>query len=227
MLTVLNNTEIPEKFSLSSPSKISLIKDRAFSLPAGPDFTCPGATESCVGCYAQKGRHIFGPVQALFARNFALMRSYEQEGNVAGCAADLLAAIPANAPLFRIHESGDFHSQFAIDVWTKVVAARPQTAFWAYTRSFKLNFHKLIDLPNMTLWASTDPYNCDAAQTFVGKHPGVKFAIGPLEDEAAQPEHSFICPVTSGKLVVDGACEKCQLCVHSDRTTKNVVFLKH
>lgn len=229
MLTILDNMDGSdvESFSLSSPSKISLKGNRAFSLPAGPDFTCPGATKACDGCYAQKGRHVFNNVQSAFARNFAFMQSFEASNDVKGCAEALLRAIHEKAPIFRIHESGDFHSAFAIKVWTEVAKARPQTQFWTYTRSFKLDFRKFIAVPNVTLWASTDSYNEDQAVAFVAKHVGVKHAYGPLAKPEDLPAQSFICPVTSGKLAVEGACEKCMLCVDKRRTAKHVAFLKH
>jgi hypothetical protein len=229
ILTVLNNTDGDnvERFTLASPSKISLQDDRAFSLPAGPDFTCPGATKACDGCYAQKGRHVFNNVQAAFARNFAFLRKFEEANDVKGCAIALLEAISPKATIFRIHESGDFHSAFAIKVWTEVAKARPQTSFWAYTRSFKLDFRKLIALPNVTLWASTDSYNKEKAIAFVAKHPGVKHAYGPLATVEELPKDSFICPVTSKKLAVEGACQHCMLCVDKNRTHKHVAFLKH
>lgn len=229
MLTVLNNTDSDEVecFTPSSPSKISSQKDRAFSLPAGPDFSCPGATEACNGCYAQKGRHVFKNVQSAFARNFSFLQKFEAAEDVDGCANALLEMISPKATIFRIHESGDFHSAFAVKVWTKVAKARPQTSFWAYTRSFKLDFRKFIALPNATLWASTDSFNALQAVKFVAKHPGVKHAYGPLSKPEDLPKDSFICPVTSGKLAVDGACEKCMLCVQKTRTPKHVAFLKH
>lgn len=229
MLAVLNNTDGADlhSFTLSSPSKISKDKNRAFSLPAGPDFSCPGATEACKGCYAQKGRHVFRPVQAAFARNFALFQIFEAQNDVKGCAEALLREIHDGAKVFRIHESGDFASAFAVKVWTEVVKARPATKFWAYTRSFKLNFSKLIAQPNMTLWASTDEFNKDKAVAFVAKHPGVRHAYGPFAHDTPIPDNSVICPVTNGKLDVTGACEKCEMCVVRNRISKNIVFLAH
>jgi hypothetical protein len=216
-----------EKFTLSSPSKISVRGDRAFALPAGPDFSCPGATKACDGCYAQKGRHVFSNVQNAFARNFALMQSFEAKKDVKGCAAALLDVISPKAEIFRINESGDFSSAFVVKVWTEVAKARPNTKFWAYTRSFKLDFRKFIALPNVMLWASTDSYNQEQAIKFVAKHVGVRHAYGPLAKAEDLPKGAFICPVTSSRLEVNGACQSCMLCVDKKRTHKHVAFLKH
>lgn len=212
-------------FSLSAPTKIAGNKRLAFSLPAGPDFTCPGATEACRDCYAQKGRHNFSNVQKAFIRNWATMSFFARNNDIDGAVDFLLDLIPTNAPIFRIHESGDFENQFAIDVWNKVVESRPNTKFWFYTRSFNLDFTNLIGQPNVTAWASTDDFNSKQAEGFAIKYK-IKQAFGPVKNNT-KIENSFICPVTSGKLKVDSACEKCKLCVEKDKTNKNVVFLIH
>lgn len=213
-------------FKCSTPSKIAGTKPFAFSLPAGPDFTCPGATEACRNCYAQKGRHVFPNVQKALIKNWHTLSFYARNNDINGAASALLDSISSSAPLFRIHESGDFNSQFAIEVWTEVAKQRPETKFWFYTRSFKLNFQKLIELPNVTGWASTDPFNATEAKVFADKHK-MKQAFGPWKHEAALPTNSFVCPATNGKLKLEAACSNCQLCVVKDRTKKNVVFLGH
>ena len=227
ILKVINNTEEPESFTLSKPAKISKKDKSAFSLPAGPGLSCPGATEACVDCYAQKGRHVFKYVQSAFARNWKLMQWFEKKQDVEGAAEALSKAIPKERYIFRIHESGDFHSQFAIDVWTQVARLRRDIRFWAYTRSFHLDYSKLVRQPNMRLWASTDNYNVKLANKFVKryKNSNVSHAYGPWKHDN-MPENSFICPATSGSLNTEGACEKCMLCV-TKRTNKNVVFLAH
>lgn len=229
MLAIVEGESLQaETFSMSSPSKISKSANRAFSLPAGKMFSCPGETKACEGCYATKGRHIFGNVQRKFARNWEVLKQYEKSYDVIGCALELCKYIPKEG-LFRVHESGDFHSQFAVDVWSLVVANNPHVDFYAYTRSFHLNFMPLLDLDNFVLWASTDNYNHARAVNFVQgyKHYGVKHAFGPWDKESQLPDNSFVCPVTSGKLEVHGACSRCKLCVLPQRTKRNVVFYAH
>lgn len=212
-------------FVLSSPSKIAGHEKAAFSMPAGPDFTCPGATPACQGCYAQKGRHIFSTVQKAFAKNWVTMLAYEAADDAAGAAKELLDMIKPNLAVFRIHESGDFYNQFTIDVWRRVAEARPSTAFWFYTRSFHLDFATILALKNVTGWASTDSHNRAAAAEFVAKHPAIRHAYGPLE-ENERPANTVICPVTSGRLDVEAACKKCRLCT-DHRMSKNIGFIKH
>lgn len=227
ILQVLNNSsDLTLGFSLSAPSKIAGSKRLAFSLPAGPDYTCPGATESCKGCYAQKGRHIFPNVQKAFVRNWLTLVEFSKTSNVSGAVDALLDLIKPTSPIFRIHESGDFQNQFAIEVWTEVAKRRPTTKFWFYTRSFHLDFSKLLALPNVNGWASTDQHNQTAANNFAHKF-NVKQAMGPWDHKTPRPDNAFFCPVTSGKLEVESACQKCKLCIDKNVTTKNVVFLEH
>ena len=210
-------------FKIGSPSKIG--HKRAFSLPAGS--TCPGKTEACAGCYAQKGNHLFPEPQNAFAQNYVTLSFFERTDDVMGASEALVDTIrKEGAPgEFRVHESGDFHSQFAVDVWADVARSLPRTKFWAYTRSFHLDFTTLVAQKNMQLWASTDPYNTVAATDFSRKF-GILQAFGPYSHGAALPEKSFVCPVTSGKLSGKAACLRCRLCFEGG-VTRNVVFLAH
>ena len=213
-------------FRPSALQKIAGSKSLAFSLPAGPDFTCPGATEACKDCYAQKGRHIFSNVQTSQMRNWVTMSFFESSNDVQGAAEFLIDMIPNGAPIFRIHESGDFHSQFAVDVWDEVARQLPKTKFWFYTRSFHLDFTYLLKHSNVSGWASTDTYNTIQATNFARRF-NIKQAFGPWDLNTPTPTNSFVCPVTNGKLGLQAACEKCKLCVVKDRTSKNVVFIGH
>lgn len=232
LLKVVKEIEPQNSFAASSVSKISLTSNNSFSIPAGPKFACPGATEACVDCYAMKNRHHFPAVQKKFAKNWLLLRKLERnrsKKSTEKAITLLLDMIPAKAEIFRIHESGDFHSQWAVDVWAEVVRRRPDVSFWAYTRSFNLTFTNLTRHPNFTLWASTDEFNESEAKKFVRRFrkSGVKHAYGPWDHDKELPDNSFACPVTTDKLAVEGACDKCQLCVVKRRVNKHVVFLAH
>jgi len=232
---LLKIMDTPDNFTASSPSKISSRDNSAFSLPAGPHRkwggrgTCPGATKACEGCYAMKGRHYFQSVQKSFVRNRLLLQKLQKHKSFNKAIQLLSEMIPKNTKIFRIHESGDFYSQWYIQVWAKVVRSRPDVMFWAYTRSFHLDFSKLTRQPNFALWASTDTYNQKEAKNFVRRYENskVKHAYGPWKHDVPIPENSFICPVTSKRMDVDGACEKCMLCVDKNRVHKHVVFMAH
>jgi hypothetical protein len=229
MTETVKETKIPKVFKLSGPTKIS-IKDRsAFSVPAGPKFACPGATKACDGCYAQKKRHLWSPVQKAFAENWKLLRKFERYNQTEQAVQAILQQIRKDAKVFRLYESGDFHSQWVVDVWANVVKSKKDVMFWAYTRSFHLNFAPLTKNKNFALWASTDEFNLQKAKQFVRRFrkSGVKHAYGPWEHDAELPPNSFVCPVTTGQMEVFGACEKCSLCIVKKRVKKNVVFLRH
>lgn len=225
LLQILDQ-DVKPKLSLSAPAKIAGSRKWAFSLPAGPDFTCPGATEACRNCYAQKGRHVFPNVQKSLIGNYKIFEAYKANADVDGLSNILLQHITDKIPIFRIHESGDFSDSFSIQVWKKVAEARPETKFWFYTRSFSLDFSELLSLPNVNGWASTDEYNEKAAQEFAIKFK-IKQAFGPWDEKKSLPNNSFVCPATSGKLALEEACKKCQLCVVKNRTNKSVVFNAH
>jgi hypothetical protein len=226
LLQILDQDNVLPKLSLSAPAKIAGSRKWAFSLPAGPDFTCPGATDACKSCYAQKGRHVFPNVQKSLIGNYKSFEIYRSNADVDGLSNSLLKLLSPSVPIFRIHESGDFSDQFAIQTWKKVAEARPETKFWFYTRSFSLDFTELLALPNVNGWASTDEYNSKEATAFAIKH-GIKQAFGPWKKDNTLPQNSFVCPATSGKLGLEAACNKCQLCIVKNRTPKNVVFNAH
>jgi hypothetical protein len=137
--------------------------------------------------------------------------------------------IPESIPLFRIHESGDFFDQRYLDAWIDVVKSRPNTYFFTYTRNFPLNYSKILKNKNFTLWASTDDYNIKEAKQFIKKYKKarVRHAFGPWNRVRQIPANSFICPATNHKLAMEGACERCKLCVVGTKTHKHVVFLEH
>lgn len=229
VLKIVKNIEKPTGFIGSSPGKISKKKNNAFSMLAGSKFGCPGETKACESCYARRGRHHCGQVQKALSNNWMFMKKLERNNSVSKTCKEILKIIPANAKIFRIHESSDFHSQWVIGVWEEVIKARPNVNFWAYTRSFHLNFTQMTKFPNFMLWASTDQYNLREAKQFVRRFrkSGTKHAYGPWGKGTIIPKNSFICPATNGNMEVSGACEKCILCVVKKRTAKNVVFLKH
>lgn len=193
-------------------------------------------------CYAQQGRHYYPNVAEKLARNWRRFRWMEEHQTPTQAAREIVRdVISPILPLFRIHESGDFHSQWAVDVWTQVIAMKPMTAFWSYTRSFQLDFSRLVALPNVRLYASTDSQNLGAARAFVAKHDGrVAHAFGPYVPGARLPARSYECPPTADKHLVklgknrkefglSGACIRCKACIPftSNEKPRHIVFYSH
>lgn len=196
------------RLQLSTTTKLTgTDKDRgktknAFSLPAGPKFSCPGATDVCEGCYARMGRFIATQQREFYARNWVrwiYLEKIVQDETVA--ANELLTAIRkscspyGSVPTFRLWESGDFHSQWSVNVWVRVIRALPDVQFWGYTRNFALNYDLMAKMPNLLMWASTDRVNYQKAVAFVQKYPNIRHAYwwDPL---VPAPSGTLVCPAT-------------------------------
>jgi hypothetical protein len=218
------------KLKSSSISKISSIGNNAFSLLAGPNFSCGNnVTDACKNCYAMKNRHHFPNVQKVLASNWVAMKKFNRYNAHRQAVNSILQIIPKNAKIFRIHESGEMFSQWYLNIWTKVIRSRRDVKFWAYTRNFHLNYQYILRQPNFNLLASTDKYNIKEAEKFIKRYisGSIKKAYGPVENEHEVDKDTFVCPATNGRLNGDGACERCMLCVVKNRTNKNVAFIKH
>jgi hypothetical protein len=102
----------------------------SFDLPA--EITCPGMTAECGNkCYAAMLMRIYPAVDAKYTRNLELTNSAE-------FVAYMITTIPY-ACEFRIHVSGDFKDEAYIRDWIKIVAARRDVTFYAYTRSWRFD----------------------------------------------------------------------------------------
>ena len=72
-------------------------------------------------------------------------------------ASQLLAAIPRNAGVIRIHVGGDFNTSNYFQAWLEVAKRRPDLLVYAYTKSlpFVVKHQRIVDsLPNFVLTAS-------------------------------------------------------------------------
>jgi hypothetical protein len=118
-----------------------------FSLPAG--YTCPGARD-CLArvarnggltdgkqalfrCFAASAEAMYPSVRKSRWNNFDLLRgkSYEEMVEL------ILASLPAESKLVRVHVSGDFFNQDYFRAWMRVAAIRSDCVFYAYTKSVK------------------------------------------------------------------------------------------
>lgn len=210
----------------------------AWGVSAGHLFSCIGATGICeAGCYARNAFHLYTTVQKSMARNWLWILQWEKEGEIHTPAKELVQLIQTRS--MRLYESGDFHSNYAVLLWAEVVRLLPDVKFWAYTRSFQLDFVPLLVHSNMMLWASADQQNKRRARKFCKKYSdyGVKLAWGPWSRDDRRrhnigtgseiPQNSFVCPTTNGRMDTEAACIKCQLCIHRGRAPRSVVFFKH
>lgn len=138
-----------------------------FSLPAG--YTCPGA-HLCMArahpdtgkisdgkfaqfrCFSASNEATYSNVRESRWRNLRLLNAAR---TVDGMADLIHASLPKKAFAVRIHVSGDFFSQDYFDAWLNVALRRPETKFYAYTKSLQYWVERKNDLPaNLRLVAS-------------------------------------------------------------------------
>jgi len=126
-----------------------------FSLPSF--VTCPGASSWCrQHCYAWRFERLRPNCHRAYLRNLAL--SLEPERFVS----HVLDSLPEDAALVRVHVGGDYYSPEYCQAWYRICEARPETQFWAYTRSYAVAtlrpaLEQLRALPNLAMFASVDP----------------------------------------------------------------------
>lgn len=197
----------------------------AFSLPAGKDMSCPGATEVCETiCYAGELERIFKGFRDNVMHNWNVLKdmsgkdmeyvlSQSLSQFVADC--DKWQA-PAN---FRIHADGDFFNAEYIMAWIHVMELFPNVQFWVYTRNVMaaVRIHKR-GLDNCSLYFSGDSANVNIAQML---HSTYGINIAMLGDTFAEakalfpkavrcPENNKAIPLISSK---GSACQVCGLCI--------------
>jgi hypothetical protein len=148
-----------------------------FNLPAG--HSCPFALECKVMVDRVTGKFVRTGTRfrcyAACAERFPIVRESRWE-NFEDIKAGKEIVVPEKATHVRIHGSGDFFSQEYFDKWIDVCSKRPQTKFWAFTKSVQFWVNRLGSIPdNLTLQASRggkqdhliDEYGLKCAKVFM------------------------------------------------------------
>ena len=201
-----------------------------FGLPAGKEYSCPGATSVCESvCYAGKLEKLFKGVKINLMHNWELLKDEDTQGMYT-LLSEMIAefkkdCVKKDAPmLFRIHWDGDFFNDDYTHAWRMVIEEQPDIQFWVYTR-VKSAALILKDIANLSLYYSTDSEN-KAIGVELKKDHGVRlaylaknFAIGQSEMKelfnkpgAKCPENLKAIPLISQS---GSACVSCSLCVYS------------
>ena len=199
-----------------------------FGLPAGKEYSCPNQTPTCASvCYAGKLEKVYKGVKAVLLHNWNLLK--EADGPTMVSLLDEMIVDfkkdcdKRNAPkLFRIHWDGDFFNDTYAYAWKTVIVNHPDVKFWVYTRVSSA-VAILTDIPNLSLYFSTDDENRDIAQSLRGLHGtrlaylGKTFAVTETVMKeltgkvgAKCPENNKSIPLISNK---GSACVSCSLCV--------------
>jgi len=199
-----------------------------FGLPAGKAFSCPGATSICEKvCYAGKLEKIYKGVRDVLLHNWNLLKDADIETMsllIDEMIVDFVADCEKKkAPkLFRIHWDGDFFNDTYAYAWKSVINNHPDVKFWVYTR-VPSAIAILTDIPNLSLYFSTDDENKDIAKE-LRKQSGVRLAYlgttfavteNVMKDLTGKvgakcPENNKQIPLISTN---GSACVSCGLCV--------------
>jgi hypothetical protein len=205
----------------------SLIKN-AFSLPAGRNYSCPGATSVCDGvCYAGKLERQYPAFLAVAMHNWEVLNDPNQD-----MALNLMVMIESfrvecekreAKKLFRWHADGDI---FSAD-YAKAIALCAQVFtdvhFWIYTRSFEYVQH-IVGYDNLSVYLSVDSENEAAALETKKEFPNVRLAY--LSDSYEKGKEWMMentdkpgakCPENAKQIPLitknGGACVTCGLCI--------------
>lgn len=194
-----------------------------FGLPSGKQYSCPGATSICEKiCYAGRIEKVYSSVREVLLHNWNLLKDADLE-TMANLLDDMIASFRLEAkgediePIFRIHWDGDFFSDDYAKAWRAVILLNPDIKFWVYTR-VPSAARILRDIPNLSLYFSTDNENWESAPE------GVKVAY--LADTFSQAKQAMLaitgkpgasCPEQLKRIPLisekGGACAVCRLCV--------------
>lgn len=136
---------------------------------------------------------------------------------------------------FRLHWSGDLFNKEYASALSLAMQEYPQINFWMYTRSFPLV--KYFDtVKNLSLYLSIDRDNIkEGLKTFCKScNPRLKISyMAPVNDLASRFKcytgklkipKLYECPVDTGKMVFDGSCAKCKMCI--DNKIKRHIYFK-
>jgi len=201
-----------------------------FGLPAGKNFSCPGATNVCESvCYAGKLEKLFKGVKTNLLHNWELLKDADHD-TMEALLMDMIADFKKDcekkdAPkLFRIHWDGDFFKDDYTFAWKHVILNNPDIQFWVYTRVASAAI-MLKDIPNLSLYYSADADNIKEAvklkqdysismaylaKDFAVGQSTLKEMIGKVG--AKCPENKKAIPLISTK---GSACVSCSLCVYN------------
>lgn len=212
-----------------SPNGKTATIANTFGLPAGKEYSCPGATATCESvCYAGKLEKLFKGVKANLLHNWELLKNADHD-TMEALLMEMIADFKKDCEkknakmLFRIHWDGDFFSDDYAFAWKHTILNHPEIQFWVYTR-VKSAAIMLKDIPNLSLYYSTDDdnapigaelkteYNIRLAylgKTFSATESKMKELTGKVG--AKCPENNKQIPLISTN---GSACVSCGLCVY-------------
>jgi ferredoxin len=199
-----------------------------FGLPAGKEYSCPGATSICESvCYAGKLEKVYKGVKAVLLHNWELLRNADGETMVS-LLDEMIVEFHADCDkrnaekLFRIHWDGDFFNETYAYAWKTVIEKHPDIQFWVYTRVASAAVI-LKGIPNLSLYYSTDDENKDTAKELRTNHGtrlaylAKNFAVAETVMKELTGKVGAKCPENAKRIPListnGSACVSCGLCV--------------
>ena len=213
-----------------SPNGKTATIANTFGLPAGKNFSCPGATSVCESvCYAGRLENLFPGVKKNLLHNWNLVKDADHD-TIEAMLMEMIADFKKdcdkrNAPkLFRIHWDGDFFNDTYTFAWKHVILNHPDIQFWVYTRVRSAALI-LKDIDNLSLYYSTDDENKEIGIE-LKNNEGIRlaylaknFAIGQADMKALTNKPGAKCPENLKAIPLisnaGSACVSCGLCVYS------------
>jgi ferredoxin len=200
-----------------------------FGLPAGKAYSCPGATSICESvCYAGKLEKVYKGVRENLLHNWNLLKDADHD-TMEALLMDMIADFKKDCDkrgadkLFRIHWDGDFFSDDYAFAWKHVILNHPDVQFWVYTRVASAA-NMLKNIPNLSLYFSTDDENKDTAKELKSTHGirlaylGKTFAVSETVMKDLTGKVGAKCPENAKKIplisAAGSACVTCGLCVY-------------
>lgn len=210
-----------------SPNGKTATVANTFGLPAGKEYSCPGATSICESvCYAGKLEKVYKGVRENLMHNWNLLKDADNDTMV-----QLLDEMinefkkdsdKRKAPyLFRIHWDGDFFNDVYTYAWKTVINKHSDVQFWVYTRVMSAA-NILKDISNLSLYFSTDDDNIKTAEVLSNQgvrlaYLGKTFKVTESKMKELTGKVGAMCPENKKSIPLisqaGSACVSCSLCV--------------
>ena len=210
-----------------SPNGKTATVANTFGLPAGKEYSCPGATSICESvCYAGKLEKVYKGVKENLLHNWNLLKDADSDTMVQLLDEMIIEfkkdSDKRKAPyLFRIHWDGDFFNDVYTYAWKKVINKHSDVQFWVYTRVMSAA-NILKDISNLSLYFSTDDDNIGTAEVLSNQgvrlaYLGKTFKVTESKMRELTGKVGAMCPENKKSIPLisqaGSACVSCSLCV--------------
>lgn len=202
-----------------------------YGLLPGPEGTCPGATLGPGGCrqagpgrpscYVYKLMAIYKGVRNVLEHNTRLLTEADMSEKVRLLDDEIerfkrvARNAEVSADLYRLHWSGDIFDREYAEALRAMMLIHSDIRFWTYTRTFDV-LDVFGDVPNFELYLSLDACNVDRGLEAYEQNNRDTLHLcymGVDAPEGVGDEGFLGCPVDAGNMALEGACQKCMLCL--------------